>query len=73
MSSAWCSVCVLQVFVCGVVFCSQAQLQERVKMMSCSQPHEPRCPPLHITKLLSSDRQREWWDAVYSLIHKRAQ
>ncbi|KTG03727.1 hypothetical protein cypCar_00030871 [Cyprinus carpio] len=69
------SICLLdlEVFVCGVVFCSQAQLQERVKMMSCSQPHEPRCPPLHITKLLSSDRQREWWDAVYSLIHKRAQ
>uniref|UniRef100_A0A8C2PQP8 E3 SUMO-protein ligase RanBP2 n=1 Tax=Cyprinus carpio TaxID=7962 RepID=A0A8C2PQP8_CYPCA len=68
------SICLLdlEVFVCGVVFCSQAQLQERVKMMSCSQPHEPRCPPLHITKLLSSDRQREWWDAVYSLIHKRA-
>uniref|UniRef100_A0A8C2IAS3 E3 SUMO-protein ligase RanBP2 n=1 Tax=Cyprinus carpio TaxID=7962 RepID=A0A8C2IAS3_CYPCA len=68
------SICLLdlEVFVCGVVFCSQAQLQERVKMMSCSQPHQPRCPPLHITKLLSSDRQREWWDAVYSLIHKRA-
>ncbi len=32
-----------------------------------------RCLPLHIMKLLSSDRQREWWDAVYSLIHKRAQ
>ncbi|XP_016369049.1 E3 SUMO-protein ligase RanBP2-like isoform X2 [Sinocyclocheilus rhinocerous] len=41
--------------------------------MACSQPHEPRCLPLHIMKLLSSDRQREWWDAVYSLIHKRAQ
>uniref|UniRef100_A0A8C2FAD6 Uncharacterized protein n=1 Tax=Cyprinus carpio TaxID=7962 RepID=A0A8C2FAD6_CYPCA len=68
------SICLLdlEVFVCGVVFCSQAQLQERVKMASCSQPHEPRCPPLHIMKLLSSDRQREWWDAVYSLIHKRA-
>uniref|UniRef100_A0A9J7Z7I0 E3 SUMO-protein ligase RanBP2 n=2 Tax=Cyprinus carpio TaxID=7962 RepID=A0A9J7Z7I0_CYPCA len=69
------SICLLdlEVFVCGVVFCSQAQLQERVKMASCAQPHEPRCPPLHIMKLLSSDRQREWWDAVYSLIHKRAQ
>ncbi|XP_016339596.1 E3 SUMO-protein ligase RanBP2-like isoform X2 [Sinocyclocheilus anshuiensis] len=68
------SICLLdlEVFVCGVVFCSQAQLQERGKM-ACSQPHEPRCLPLHIMKLLSSDRQREWWDAVYSLIHKRAQ
>ncbi|XP_016097614.1 E3 SUMO-protein ligase RanBP2 [Sinocyclocheilus grahami] len=68
------SICLLdlEVFVCGVVFCSQAQLQERGKM-ACSQPHEPRCLPLHIMKLLSSDGQREWWDAVYSLIHKRAQ
>ncbi|RXN21720.1 E3 SUMO- ligase 2-like isoform X2 [Labeo rohita] len=68
------SICLLdlEVFVCGVVFCSQTQLQERAKMASCSQPHEPRCLPLHIMKLLSSDRQREWWDAVYSLIHKRA-
>ncbi|XP_059403014.1 RANBP2-like and GRIP domain-containing protein 5/6 isoform X3 [Carassius carassius] len=69
------SICLLdlEVFVSGVVFCSQTQLQERVKMTSCSQPLEPRCLPLHIMKLLSSDRQREWWDAVYSLIHKRAQ
>ncbi|KAF4109509.1 hypothetical protein G5714_010582 [Onychostoma macrolepis] len=44
------SICLLdlEVFVCGVVFCSQAQLQERAKIA-------------------------EWWDAVYSLIHKRAQ
>ncbi|KAL0185359.1 hypothetical protein M9458_021056, partial [Cirrhinus mrigala] len=41
-------------------------------MASCSQPHEPRCLPLHIMKQLLSDRQREWWDAAYSLIHKRA-
>ncbi|KAL1268734.1 hypothetical protein QQF64_034097, partial [Cirrhinus molitorella] len=68
------SICLLdlEVFVSGVVFCSQTQLQEKEKMSSCSQPHEPRCLPLHILKLLSTDRQREWWDAVYSLIHKRA-
>ncbi|XP_073701305.1 E3 SUMO-protein ligase RanBP2 isoform X1 [Garra rufa] len=68
------SICLLdlEVFVCGVVFCSQTQLQEKAKMASCSQPHEPHCLPLHIMKQLFSERQGEWWDAVYSLIHKRA-
>ncbi|KAK2905528.1 hypothetical protein Q8A67_007327 [Cirrhinus molitorella] len=68
------SICLLdlEVFVSGVVFCSQTQLQEKEKMSSCSQPHEPRCLPLHIMKQLLSDRQREWWDAAYSLIYKRA-
>ncbi|XP_073702009.1 E3 SUMO-protein ligase RanBP2-like [Garra rufa] len=68
------SICLLdlEVFVCGVVFCSQAQLEEKAKMSSCSKPHEPRCLPLHIMKQLLSDRQREWWNAVYSLVHKRA-
>uniref|UniRef100_A0A4W5L626 E3 SUMO-protein ligase RanBP2 n=1 Tax=Hucho hucho TaxID=62062 RepID=A0A4W5L626_9TELE len=32
----------------------------------------PRCLPLPLLRLLSTDRQREWWDAVYSLIHKQA-
>uniref|UniRef100_A0A3P9PDW1 E3 SUMO-protein ligase RanBP2 n=1 Tax=Poecilia reticulata TaxID=8081 RepID=A0A3P9PDW1_POERE len=32
----------------------------------------PRCLPLPLLRLLSTQRQREWWDAVYSLIHKRA-
>uniref|UniRef100_A0A8C7PFV5 E3 SUMO-protein ligase RanBP2 n=1 Tax=Oncorhynchus mykiss TaxID=8022 RepID=A0A8C7PFV5_ONCMY len=36
------------------------------------QLHEPRCLPLPLLRLLSTDRQREWWDAVYSLIHKQA-
>ncbi|KAL1268738.1 hypothetical protein QQF64_034101 [Cirrhinus molitorella] len=68
------SICLLdlEVFVSGVVFCSQTQLQEKEKMSSCSQPHEPHCLPLHIMKQLLSDRQREWWDAAYSLIYKRA-
>ncbi|XP_048048451.1 E3 SUMO-protein ligase RanBP2 isoform X7 [Megalobrama amblycephala] len=72
------SICLLdlEVFLCGVVFSSQTQLQETARMASCSspnQPHQPRCLPLNIIKLLSSSKQREWWDAVYSLIHKRAQ
>ncbi len=28
--------------------------------------------PNPLLRLLSTDRQREWWDAVYSLIHKQA-
>ncbi|XDV31391.1 hypothetical protein PO909_034090, partial [Leuciscus waleckii] len=68
------SICLLdlEVFLCGVVFSSQTQLQETARMASCSSPHQPRCLPLHIIMLLSSAKQREWWDAVYRLIHKRA-
>ncbi|XP_077094420.1 E3 SUMO-protein ligase RanBP2-like isoform X3 [Siphateles boraxobius] len=68
------SICLLdlEVFLCGVVFSSQTQLQETARMASCSSPHQPRCLPLHIIRLLSSAKQREWWDAVYRLIHKRA-
>uniref|UniRef100_A0A8C9T5S7 E3 SUMO-protein ligase RanBP2 n=1 Tax=Scleropages formosus TaxID=113540 RepID=A0A8C9T5S7_SCLFO len=36
------------------------------------QLQEPRCLPLQIIKLLSTERQREWWDAIYSLIYKKA-
>uniref|UniRef100_A0A8D0ARQ4 E3 SUMO-protein ligase RanBP2 n=1 Tax=Sander lucioperca TaxID=283035 RepID=A0A8D0ARQ4_SANLU len=32
----------------------------------------PRCLPLPLLRLLTTDRQREWWDAIYRLIHKRA-
>ncbi|XDV31404.1 hypothetical protein PO909_034098, partial [Leuciscus waleckii] len=68
------SICLLdlEVFLCGVVFSSQTQLQETARMAPCSSPHQPRCLPLHIIRLLSSAKQREWWDAVYRLIHKRA-
>ncbi|CAL8237828.1 unnamed protein product, partial [Boreogadus saida] len=64
----------LEVFVCGVVFCCHSQLQETAKI-SCvgQQPlSEPRCLPLPLLRSLSTDRQREWWDAIYSLIHKQA-
>ncbi|KAI4893683.1 hypothetical protein NFI96_020053 [Prochilodus magdalenae] len=68
------SICLLdlEVFLCGVVFTSHTQLQETAKISGNSQLHEPRCLPLQLMKLLSSERQREWWDAVYSLIHKKA-
>ena len=66
---------VVQVFVCGVVFCSQSQLLEKARINSGGpqQLYEPRCMPLPLLRLLSTDRQREWWEAVYSLIHKQAQ
>uniref|UniRef100_A0A3Q3VWH5 E3 SUMO-protein ligase RanBP2 n=1 Tax=Mola mola TaxID=94237 RepID=A0A3Q3VWH5_MOLML len=57
------SICLLdlEVFLSGVVFCSHCQLQET-----------PRCLPLPLLRLLTTDRQREWWDGVYSLIHRQA-
>ena len=67
-----------QVFLYGVVFCSHCQLQETAKINSGGnqqqqqQLYEPRCLPLPLLRLLTTDRQREWWDAIYSLIHKQA-
>nr|XP_029488358.1 RANBP2-like and GRIP domain-containing protein 5/6 [Oncorhynchus nerka] len=67
------SICLLdlEVFLCGVVWCSHTQLQERVRITSTGQ-HGPRCLPLPLLHHLFTDRQRDWWDAVYRLIHKRA-
>ncbi|XP_067117199.1 E3 SUMO-protein ligase RanBP2 [Osmerus mordax] len=71
------SICLLdlEVFLCGVVFCSHTQLQESARISSSGQQQllkEPRCLPPPLLLLLSTDRQREWWDAVYSLIHQQA-
>ncbi|XP_074551049.1 E3 SUMO-protein ligase RanBP2 isoform X1 [Halichoeres trimaculatus] len=73
------SICLLdlEVFLHGVVFCSHCQLQETAKISSSvnqqqQQLFEPRCLPLPLLRLLTTDRQREWWDAIYSLVHKRA-
>ncbi|XP_072301227.1 E3 SUMO-protein ligase RanBP2 isoform X2 [Eucyclogobius newberryi] len=70
------SICLLdlEVFVHGVVFCSHCQLQETARIgAGVKQPqYEPRCLPLPLIRFLTTDRQREWWDAIYSLIHKRA-
>lgn len=76
--SVCCLVSSIQVFLYGVVFCSHCQLQETAKISSGlnqqqqQQLFEPRCLPLPLLRLLTTDRQREWWDAIYSLIHKRA-
>ncbi|XP_015228375.1 PREDICTED: E3 SUMO-protein ligase RanBP2 isoform X4 [Cyprinodon variegatus] len=74
------SICLLdlEVFLNGVVFCSHCQLQDTAKISRSLSPQkqqqlfEPRCLPLPLLRLLTTDRQREWWDAIYSLIHKRA-
>ncbi|XP_028290969.1 ranBP2-like and GRIP domain-containing protein 3 isoform X2 [Gouania willdenowi] len=72
------SICLLdlEVFLHGVVFGSHCQLQQKARISSGmnqqQQLYEPRCLPLPLLRLLTTDRQREWWDAVYSLIHKRA-
>lgn len=67
----------IQVFLQGVVFCSHCQLQETAKISSGvnqkqQQLYEPLCLPLPLLRLLTTVRQREWWDAIYSLIHKQA-
>uniref|UniRef100_A0A8C7XAZ2 E3 SUMO-protein ligase RanBP2 n=1 Tax=Oryzias sinensis TaxID=183150 RepID=A0A8C7XAZ2_9TELE len=64
------------VFLYGVVFSSHCQLQEKAKMSSGMKKQqelqEPRCLPLSLLCLLTTDRQREWWDAIYNLIYNRA-
>ncbi|XP_056611068.1 E3 SUMO-protein ligase RanBP2 isoform X6 [Triplophysa dalaica] len=69
------SICLLdlEVFLCGVVFTCSTQMQETAKISASHQSHEPRCLPMNIMKLLSSDKQRQWWDAVFCLIHKKTQ
>lgn len=68
----------IQVFLYGVVFCSHCQLQQTAKISSgmnqqhLQQLYEPHCLPLPLLRLLTTERQREWWNAIYSLIHRRA-
>uniref|UniRef100_A0A8C5M9C9 RAN binding protein 2 n=1 Tax=Leptobrachium leishanense TaxID=445787 RepID=A0A8C5M9C9_9ANUR len=66
------SICILdlEVFLLGVVYTSHLQLQDNFNTLN--DQHQPRCLPLPICKQLYTDRQRLWWDAVYSLIHKKA-
>ncbi|KAM3935490.1 E3 SUMO-protein ligase RanBP2-like isoform 2-T2 [Leptodactylus fuscus] len=67
------SVCILdlEVFLLGVVYTSHLQLQGNYNTIN--DRHRPRCLPLPICKQLFTDKQRSWWDAVYSLTHKMAQ
>ncbi|KAM6448060.1 ranBP2-like and GRIP domain-containing protein 4 isoform 2-T2 [Liasis olivaceus] len=66
------SICMLdlEVFLLGVIFTSHLQLQE--KFNTRYTVHQPRFLPLPICKQLCTERQRAWWDAVCTLIHKQA-
>ncbi|XP_070607187.1 ranBP2-like and GRIP domain-containing protein 4 [Erythrolamprus reginae] len=66
------SICMLdlEVFLLGVIFTSNLQLQE--KFNTKYNAHQPRFLPLPICKQLCTERQRAWWDAVCKLIHKQA-
>ncbi|XP_067889893.1 E3 SUMO-protein ligase RanBP2 isoform X2 [Heterodontus francisci] len=67
------TICVLdlEVFLLGLIYSSHTQLQDKSNLLYSL--HQPRYMPLPISKLLYTDRQRAWWDAVYSLVYKRAQ
>ncbi|XP_018423700.1 PREDICTED: E3 SUMO-protein ligase RanBP2-like [Nanorana parkeri] len=60
----------LEVFLLAVIYTSHLQLQNS---STSNDRHQPRCLPMPICKQLFTDKQRLWWDAVYSLIHKTAQ
>uniref|UniRef100_A0A8C6Y7Q6 RAN binding protein 2 n=1 Tax=Naja naja TaxID=35670 RepID=A0A8C6Y7Q6_NAJNA len=66
------SICMLdlEVFLLGVIFTSNLQLQE--KFHTKYTVPQPRFLPLPICKQLCTERQRAWWDSVYTLIHKQA-
>ncbi|XP_075056368.1 ranBP2-like and GRIP domain-containing protein 4 isoform X2 [Mixophyes fleayi] len=67
------SICILdlEVFLLAVVYTSHLQLQGNYN--TSNDRHRPRCLPLPICKQLFTDKQRSWWDSVYSLIHKTTQ
>lgn len=67
------TICILdlEVFLLGVIYSSHTQLQD--KSAHHYNLHQPQYLPLSISKLLYTERQRAWWDAVYSLIYKKAQ
>lgn len=75
---SWCFFVSIQVFLYGVVFCCHCQLQETAKInrgmnqQPRQQLYQPRCLPLPLLRLLTTERQREWWNAIYSLIHAQA-
>ncbi|KAJ1118109.1 hypothetical protein NDU88_006304 [Pleurodeles waltl] len=67
------SICLLdlEVFLLGVIFTSHLQLQDHFNVHYSA--HQPRCLPMAICKPLCTERHRSWWDAVYNLIHRKAQ
>ncbi|NXI92799.1 RBP2 ligase, partial [Psophia crepitans] len=65
------SICLLdlEVFLLGVVFTSNLQLQE--KFNSHYSAHQPQFLPLPVCKQLYTEKQRSWWDAVRTLIQRK--
>ncbi|NXD99660.1 RBP2 ligase, partial [Chaetorhynchus papuensis] len=66
------SICLLdlEVFLLGVVFTSNLQLQE--KFNSHYSAHQPQFLPLPICKQLYTEKQRSWWDAVRTLLQRKS-
>ncbi|NXD23223.1 RBP2 ligase, partial [Spelaeornis formosus] len=66
------SICLLdlEVFLLGVVFTSNLQLQE--KFNSHYNAHQPQFLPLPICKQLYTEKQRSWWDAVRTLLQRKS-
>ncbi|NXG59468.1 RBP2 ligase, partial [Hemiprocne comata] len=65
------SICLLdlEVFLLGVVFTSNLQLQENLN--SHYSAHQPQFLPLPVCKQLYTEKQRSWWDAVRALIQRK--
>ncbi|NWR28986.1 RBP2 ligase, partial [Tachuris rubrigastra] len=66
------SICLLdlEVFLLGVVFTSNLQLQE--KFNSHYSAHQPQFLPLPVCKQLYTEDQRSWWDAVRTLLQRKS-
>ncbi|XP_051472594.1 ranBP2-like and GRIP domain-containing protein 4 isoform X2 [Apus apus] len=65
------SICLLdlEVFLLGVIFTSNLQLQENLN--SHYGAHQPQFLPLPVCKQLCTEKQRTWWDAVRALIQRK--
>ncbi|NXI72772.1 RBP2 ligase, partial [Anseranas semipalmata] len=65
------SICLLdlEVFLLGVVFTSNLQLQE--KFNAHYGAHQPQFLPLPVCKQLYTEKQRSWWDAVRTLMQRK--
>ncbi|XP_040513537.1 E3 SUMO-protein ligase RanBP2 isoform X1 [Gallus gallus] len=65
------SICLLdlEVFLLGMVFTSNLQLQE--KFNTHYGTHQPPFLPLLLCKQYSTEKQRSWWDAVRTLMQKK--
>uniref|UniRef100_A0A8C6RBS8 RAN binding protein 2 n=1 Tax=Nannospalax galili TaxID=1026970 RepID=A0A8C6RBS8_NANGA len=66
------SLCILdlEVFLLGVIYTSHLQLKEKCNSYHIS--YQPLCLPLPVCRQLCTDRQKAWWDAVCTLIHRKA-